>query len=88
MAQPIGLRQQQAGLVEQGGTDFGDLHRPLGTVEQPRTELQLEVLDVLGEGWLRDVEPFGGAAEMQFLGDGNEAAERSQVHFDTIKQLV
>ena len=37
-------------------------------------------LDGLAQGWLGDVQAFGGAAEMQLLGDGDEISELPEIH--------
>jgi hypothetical protein len=43
-------------------------------------ELVLERADLLAERWLRDVQPLGGAAEMQLLRDRDEVAKLAKFH--------
>ena len=80
MAQPVGLHDQAPRFVEQGRAGAGQAHRALGAVEQGGPDLGLEILDVLRERRLGDRQSLGGAAEMQLLGDRQEAAKRAQVH--------
>jgi hypothetical protein len=51
----------------------------LVALEQAQAELAFEPLNLLGQRRLGDVQPCGRAAEMQFLGDGDEAAQQAQV---------
>ena len=75
MTQPVDLGDQPPRLVEQRGAGIGDAHRSLGALEQQGADLQFQVLDVLGERRLGQREPLRRAAEMQFFGDGHEAAQ-------------
>src|SRR5439155_1271285 len=49
-------------------------------LEQCHPEVGLEVMDLLGEGGLRDVETPGGARESVLLGDADEIAKVAQLH--------
>jgi hypothetical protein len=40
--------------------------------QETGTDLRLERADLLTEGWRGQVQSSGGAAEMGFLGDGDE----------------
>jgi hypothetical protein len=44
-------------------------------VQQLHTELTLELAHLRTESGLGEMQAFGGAAEMQFLGDRNEVAQ-------------
>ncbi len=55
----------------------GDL--PGGPDEQLGAQLALQAPDVPAEGLLSDVEPGGGAGEVQLLGDGGEGAQEAGV---------
>lgn len=48
--------------------------------EKRGPELVLEGADLAAQGWLRDVEALGGAADVPFLGDGNEVADLRETH--------
>jgi hypothetical protein len=50
-----------------------------GAGEQPPAELPLEPGDVAAEGLLGQVEPGGGAGEVQLLGNGDEMTQQTQV---------
>ena len=43
-------------------------------------ELALELADLLRQRRLGDVQPIGGPAEVQLLGDGPEVAKMPQLH--------
>ena len=75
----LGLVEQAAGFVEQHAPGLGELDAALGADQQRRADLALESADLHAERRLREVEPPGGAAEMQFLGDGHEVAKAAQV---------
>src|SRR5829696_2119520 len=75
----FGLVEQAAAVVEQHATGLGELDAALGADQQRRADLSLEGADLHAERRLREVEPPGGAAEMQFLGDGHEVAKAAQV---------
>ena len=49
-------------------------------VKQGDAELALELLDLLGEGGLRDVQPRGRPAEVPLLGEHGERPEVTQFH--------
>lgn len=49
-------------------------------VEQDRTKILFQLLDLAAEWRLRHVQPLGGTPEVQFLGDGNEILQLLEVH--------
>jgi hypothetical protein len=59
---------------------MGDLHLAARPVEKHRAELVLQRFDLHAEGRLADVEPFGGAAEAELLGNGNKIAQLAKFH--------
>ena len=65
-----------------------ELDAARGPVQQRLAELGLEAADLLGEGRLRDVQALGGAAEVPFLGDGDEVAQLSQIHAATYIEYI
>lgn len=44
-------------------------------VQQANTKTPLELLDRPGQRWLGHAEALGGAAEVQFLGNGDEVPQ-------------
>ncbi|GLK85817.1 hypothetical protein GCM10017653_38870 [Ancylobacter defluvii] len=54
-------------------------HRAAGALEQAHAERVLEQLDLPTERWLGEIEAHGCAAEMEFFGDGNKAAEMAKL---------
>ncbi|MGC0415947.1 hypothetical protein ABIA38_001455 [Embleya sp. AB8] len=59
--------------------------RGVGTVHRrwargPRGNFPFQPPDLLADRGLDDVQPFGGAAEVQLLGDGEEGADLAQLH--------
>jgi hypothetical protein len=53
-------------------------HRAAGAVQQGDAQDALQQLDLPAERRLGHVQPLGGAAEMQLLGGGHEAAQLTQ----------
>lgn len=58
----------------------GEAHLAAGPVEEPQTELALEITDLPRQRRLRDVQACRGAREALGLGDAHEVAEVPQVH--------
>jgi len=54
----------------------------IGTLEQPCAQLLLQRLDLLAQWRLGDAQLLCGAAEVQFLGDGDEVAQVTQFHVE------
>ena len=67
-------------LLEQGGARDGELDAARAAVEELDPELLLESAHLLAYGGLRDVQPIGGAAEVQFLGDGDEVPQMPELN--------
>jgi len=44
----------------------------------------LQAPDLLAEGRLRHVQPFGGASEVTLLGDDDEVPELSEIHMEIV----
>jgi hypothetical protein len=76
----VEARDDRAGLGQEQPAGLGQLDAAVGAVEQPRADRFLQRADLLAERWLGDAEPFGGAAEVQFLGDGDEIVQLAQFH--------
>ncbi len=69
----LGAERRPALLQHQPG--LGQPDRVGGPVEQPDPQLPLQLLDLTAQRGLGDVQPLGGAGEVQFLGHGQEVAE-------------
>ena len=72
--------QDPTRLDEQCRAGVGKADAAVGTVEQPHTQLCLELADLLADGRLRHVKALGGAAEVQLLRDRDEVPQVSQLH--------
>ena len=85
----VGAVQLLEGLVVEGEQLAGAHQQPLavgrerdpagGAGEQAHAELPLEAGDVATEGLLGQVQPRGGAGEVQLLGGHHEMAQQAQV---------
>jgi hypothetical protein len=71
--------EQLAGAQQQALAVGGERDLAGGAGEQGQAELPLEAGDVAAEGLLGQVEPGGGAGEVQLLGDRDEVAQQAQV---------
>ena len=76
----LGLVQHSPGLLEHRGARIGQRNAPLRAVEEPDSELLLELADLLADGWLCHVQPLGGPAKMEFLSDGYEVPQMAKFH--------
>jgi hypothetical protein len=55
------------------------LNRPAGPDEELNIQVKFQQLDLPTQWWLRHVQPFLRAAEMQFGGHGDERTELPQL---------
>ena len=76
----VRLCEQDAGFLEQDGAIIGQRHAARGSRHQPGAEIVLEQPDMTPERRRHHFKPVRRAAEMQFLGRGNETAKLVQVH--------
>ena len=74
------LRKKARRLGPERSAGSRQRHRPLRAVEQSRSELALDALDVPRERRRRDVEARGRAAEMQLFGDDEKDAKVGWIH--------
>ncbi len=78
--QSVGPRQQRARIVDEGRAVLRQHHVARGPQQQRRAERGFEQADVAAQRRRQHVEPARRPAEVQFLGDGHEAAKLMQVH--------
>ena len=50
-----------------------------GAIEEPTAQVRLEAADGFADAWLGDLQPLGGAAEVQLFGEGQEDAELTEL---------
>ena len=74
------LRQDDARLLHEHAARVGELHLALGAVEQLDPELFFELADLMTERRLAEMQPFGGAAEVQGFCERHDVAKVSQLH--------
>jgi hypothetical protein len=72
--------QGTAGLVQEQPAWLGQFHVPLGAVEQGGAQFVFQGFHLHAQGRLADVQPPGGGAETQFLGNRHEIAELAEIH--------
>src|SRR4029077_4074136 len=71
----LGIVQDASSLRQQGSSGDRERDMPLVSVEQPHTQLVLELANLLADGRLRDVQPLGGVAEVELLRNRDEIPE-------------
>ena len=74
----VGFGEDGAGAIAQEFAGRGKAGGAGGAFEQAAVEAGFENLNVSGKGWLGDVEAEGGAAKVEFFGDGEEVAEMAE----------
>jgi hypothetical protein len=75
LRRPLRLRERQSCFEEERATRVRQRHSALRPIEEADAEVTLETANLLTEWWLRDVQAFRGATEMQLFRDGHEVAE-------------
>ncbi|HEU4691746.1 MAG TPA: hypothetical protein VFS23_25455 [Vicinamibacterales bacterium] len=75
-----GLRQDHARLLHEHATRLGELDLALGAVEERDPKLFFELLDLMAERRLAEIQPLGGTAEVQCLGQRHDVAKMPQLH--------
>lgn len=74
-AQLVSIQKQFPGESQQDSTGFGEANARGRPLEQGHIEFRLEIADLPADRWLRDMQAFGGAGEIQLLGHGNKILE-------------
>jgi len=77
-----GLRQDDARFLHEHAARFGELDLTLGAVEELDPKLFFELPDLMAERRLTEMQPIGGAAEVERLGQRDDVAKVSQLHPD------
>jgi hypothetical protein len=67
----LGLRQDHARFLDKHPAGIGELDVTLRPVEERDTELCFQLSNLLTEGWLAEVEPLGGVAEVKSVRYGD-----------------
>jgi len=75
----LGLLQQLLAIAEECDPGGGQFDPPASAGQERHSELRLEPPDLLAERRLGDVQPLGGAPEVEFLGDGHEVPHEPQI---------
>jgi hypothetical protein len=76
----VGVGEQRPGLGGDHRADGGQRAATRPTPHQLRAEFPFQGADLLAERGLREVQPAGGAGEVQLLGEHQEVAQPPQVH--------
>jgi hypothetical protein len=71
----VGLCQKRPCLAVQGDSGGGESHSGGRAAQQRTAEVGLQVFDGPTERRLRHVQPCGGTAEVEFLGDCHEVSQ-------------
>src|SRR5258707_41423 len=71
--------QQTTGVAEQHLAVVGQRDAAGRAPEQRAPGLELQPLDLLADGRLREIEPPGGPVKAAVIGDGNEGAEQFEI---------
>src|SRR4051812_27120068 len=74
------LPQQPGCALSKHFPSGGQLDPPGGPVEQGQAHLDLELPDLLAQRRLGHVQPLGGTAEVEVLGDREEVLQLTQLH--------
>jgi len=75
------------GLNEQCVAGIGEFNWAPGPVDQFHSELAFQLLNLLTQRRLGDVESLRGAAEVAFLGHGDEVAKQAHLRIDHISRI-
>jgi hypothetical protein len=73
-------RQDGLGICQKHPSGVSQRHTAVCSRQQLDAELLLQIADLLAEGRLLDMDSFGGTAEVQGVGDGDEVSEVAQLH--------
>ena len=76
----VGRGEHGTSMRQEGRAGLGECDTAGRPVEQGDTQLALEPPHLLAHRGLDDVQPFGRAAEVQLLGDGQEVPQLTQFH--------
>jgi len=84
----IDLLKGAAGSVEKEFPGICDFHSARKAVEQLKSNLIFQILDLTRERWLRHAEALCSAAVMLLLADSHKIAQLAHFHFDTVSVSV
>ncbi|MNT54097.1 hypothetical protein D3C72_1912310 [compost metagenome] len=80
LARAFQMRQRAARLIQKQRAGLRQFHAAAGARQQRRPQFFFQRLDLQAQRRLADVQPAGGLAEAQFLGDGDEVAQLAEIH--------
>ena len=72
--------QYVPGAIQEVLAGLGEADVPFVTIEEPRTELLLQCLDLGAQGRLRNVQALGRSREIQLFRDSHEVPDASEFH--------
>lgn len=78
---PFGLREDCPSFRKEYSASVRQLDAPRCSMEERRLQLVLKAPNLLAQGRLRDVESRRRSPKMTFLGDRQEVAQVSQLHY-------
>jgi hypothetical protein len=76
----FGEVQQLPGATLEGDSGRSKLYMAARPLQKRYAEFLFKLLDGAAEGWLREMEAQRGASEVEFFGDGDEAADLTKFH--------
>ena len=85
--EPFGLVDKNQ-VFKDKPAEFGECARPFTAVEYPPAKFGFEQLKRSGQRWLRDTALAGGARKRAFNADGEEVADLTHFHGDTLGSIV
>jgi hypothetical protein len=72
-------RKRGGDPIQQGASGWSECNRPWWPIEELESELAFEPGDLLTQGGLRDVEPFGRPREVQLVRKREERRQQPKV---------
>jgi len=84
----VGLAQGAPGVRQEFFARRRQSHPSWRSLEEGRAELPLEIVNLRGERWLRDVQALRGATNVALLGNGDEVAEMTKLQRDPSEETA
>ncbi|MNY38661.1 hypothetical protein D3C86_1733000 [compost metagenome] len=77
--EPVGMRQECAGLGQERAAVAGQADSLLRALEQRQPEFLFKLGDLPAKWRLGDMQPLGGASDVLILGDGHEVVKLADI---------